>query len=106
MVIVFTTVSNAAEAEVIGTRLVEHRLAACVQEIPINSRYRWEGEVHHEAEILLLIKTAADREPDVVAMLTEIHPYDVPEIVVVAADRVAAPYRSWLVAETRTVDAD
>ena len=42
-----TTVSDAAEAGAVGTRLVEARLAACLQEVAINARYRWQGEVQH-----------------------------------------------------------
>ncbi len=106
MIIVLTTVSDTDQAEAIGTRLIESRLAACVQEVAIHSRYHWEGEIQSESEILLLIKTAADREPEVVALLEEIHPYDVPEIVVVAADRVSDPYRAWLVAGTRSPEDD
>ena len=106
MVIVLTTVSDSEQAEAIGTRLIESRLAACVQEVAIISRYRWEGKIQSESEILLLIKTAADRVPEVVALLEEIHPYDVPEIVVVAADRVSDGYLAWPVAGTRSVDGD
>ena len=104
MVIVFTTVSDAVQAAALSTGLLEARLAGCVQELAINSRYRWEGEIHNDPEVLLLIKTTKDREDDVVSFLEAEHPYDVPEIAVVAADRVAEGYLGWLVTETRPID--
>ncbi|SDQ92606.1 divalent-cation tolerance protein CutA [Natronobacterium texcoconense] len=66
------------EADAIAERLVEERLAACVNRFPITSTYRWDGEVHHDEEIALLAKTTDDAYDDLVERLEEIHPYDVP----------------------------
>ena len=98
--IVMTTVSAAEDAARLGAGLVEGRLAACVQELAINSRYRWEAEIRCEPEILLLIKTSPARATDVVAYLTAEHPYDVPEVLVVEASGGSVPYLRWIADQT------
>ncbi len=56
--VVLTTVGLKDVADNLALRLVERRLAACVNIVgPIRSVYRWQGEIHNEAEYLLLIKT-------------------------------------------------
>ena len=97
-VIVMTTVEAPSD---LGRRLVEERLAACVQEVPITSTYRWAGEVRRADEILLLIKTAGDRGDEVADWLQKNHPYDVPEIMVLTEAEARGTYLRWLVDETR-----
>ena len=99
--IVMTTVSTADEAAALSAGLIEHRLAACVQELAITSRYRWEGEVQSDAEVLLLIKTAPDRTEAIKARLAAEHPYDVPEVLVVPTTGGGAAYLEWVAAATR-----
>ena len=65
-------------ADDIAERLVEERLAACVNPVPTTSTYRWEGEIHRDGEVLLLAKTTDDAYGDLVARVQELHPYDVP----------------------------
>jgi periplasmic divalent cation tolerance protein len=98
--IIMTTVSSEDDAERLASGLVGGRLAACVQQIRMESRYRYEAEVHVDPEILLLVKTAGDRVEQVQEHLRAEHPYDVPEILVVEAGGSAA-YLEWLVEQTR-----
>jgi periplasmic divalent cation tolerance protein len=98
--IVMTTVASEDDAERLASALVGDRLAACVQQIRMESRYRYEDEVHVDPEILLLVKTAGDRVEQVQEYLRAEHPYDVPEILVVEAGGSAA-YLEWLVEGTR-----
>jgi len=98
--LIMTTVDSDAVARTIGTRLVEQRLAACVQEININSRYRWDGEVRSEAEILLLVKTSAAAAEAAMRSIRENHSYDVPEIVAVPITGGLPAYLDWIVRET------
>ncbi|QLG50821.1 divalent-cation tolerance protein CutA [Natrinema halophilum] len=65
-------------ADEIAETLVAERLAACVNRLSTTSTYRWEGDVHRDEEVILLAKTTDDAYDDVVARVTEIHPYDVP----------------------------
>ena len=60
-VVIMTTLPTREEAARLAGILLEEHLAACVQEVPITSRYRWEGETRQERETLLLVKTTADR---------------------------------------------
>ena len=80
--------------------LVEERLAACVQRIPIRSTYRWKGAIEEASEVLLLVKTSAARLPALGRAVRAGHPYDVPELVVLAPAEVEARYGAWLAAET------
>lgn len=99
--VITTTVSSQEEAARLGSSLVDQRLAACVQEIAINSRYRWDDEVRCDPEILLVIKTAPDRVESTIEALESAHPYDVPEMLVLDVVAGARPYLDWLRAETR-----
>jgi len=65
-------------AEDIAATLVEERLAACVNSVACESRYRWEGEVQTDEEVILLAKTTAEHYPDLRERVVELHPYDVP----------------------------
>ena len=94
------TCGSPGEADRIADALVEHRFAACIQQIPIRSTYRWEGAVQHDDEILLLVKTTAARFDDVDAIVRELHSYDVPAITAVPIVRGSEDYLAWIDAET------
>lgn len=94
-----------ASARAIAETLVDERLAACVSRLPgVQSSYRWEGRVQHDAEVLLLIKTTADRLDALTARLQALHPYELPELVAVEATGGLAPYLAWVAAQTRSDD--
>ena len=67
--VVLTTVATRDEANKLARQLVEQQLAACVQMMPINSVYSWEGAIQQDDEVLLLIKTASARYAGVEAFL-------------------------------------
>ncbi len=97
MIVVMTTVPNREEGESLAERIVERRLAACVQVMPeMRSFYVWEGALQRESEHLLLIKTEAETWDALCEFITENHTYTVPEIVAVEAERVAGPYSEWI----------
>ena len=97
MFIVLTTVPSEEEALKLADAMIRERLAGCVQILPkMTSVYLWEGNVQKEAENLLLIKTDAEKWPQLEAFLVKGHPYDVPEIVAVESEKVSEPYRAWL----------
>ena len=81
--------------------LVERRLAACVNLVPLSSVYRWRGKVEGAREVLLVVKTTAARVGALERCVLAEHPYECPEFVVLAAGHAAAPYLRWLVGETR-----
>jgi periplasmic divalent cation tolerance protein len=96
-VIVLTTLGADADASAIARTLVGERLAACVSVLPpMASTYRWKGNIEQDREQQLIIKTAADRVDALEARLRALHPYEVPEFLVVRVDRGSAAYLSWL----------
>jgi len=92
-----TTTSKRDEADEIAMRLVEAKLAACVQVVgPISSTYRWKGKVENESEFLVLIKTRSDMFPEVRMFIERNHSYDVPEIISVPITGSSGPYLDWM----------
>jgi periplasmic divalent cation tolerance protein len=85
-------------ADEIARRLVDQGLAACVSRTPVTSTYRWKGELCVEPEVQLTIKVAADRVAKLREALRAMHPYEVPEIVVVPVDTEASlgAYVKWV----------
>jgi periplasmic divalent cation tolerance protein len=98
-----STCPNADVAARIARALVEEQLAACVNRLPgVNSTYRWQGEIHEDAEVLLVIKTTPERFDALRDRLAELHPYEVPELVALEIADGLPAYLAWLVRETAT----
>jgi len=96
--VVFTTVGAVHDAERLARDLVERQLVACVNIIDqVRSVYRWQGEIQEDAEKLLVIKTLPDKLEELTERLHAIHPYDVPEFVVIESHSVSKKYGKWLV---------
>jgi len=97
MLIVLTTVSDAAAGEQLATKIIETRLAACVQVLPqMTSIYHWKGEIQRDPEHLLLIKTLPEKWDELREFISTNHGYEVPEIVAVAASEISGAYSKWL----------
>lgn len=96
-VIVYTTCSDPMEAGKLARRLIETRLAACVNVIPSAvSYYRWQGKIENSAEVMLMIKTARARVDAVRAELERSHSYELPELIVVPIVDGSVNYLAWL----------
>jgi periplasmic divalent cation tolerance protein len=95
----------AAESATIARNLVDRRLVACVNIIPVRSLYRWKGEVCDEEEHLLIAKTRKKRVPEVMAAIRLLHPYEVPEIIALPVSAGHLPYIQWVYDETRVKSA-
>ena len=100
------TCGTAEEADAIATALVERRFAACVQQMPIRSTYRWQGAVERAEEILLLVKTTRARYADVESAVLGLHSYEVPAIACVDISAGSPAYLAWLDAETTRTAGD
>jgi periplasmic divalent cation tolerance protein len=97
VLIVFTTMPGRDAGEVLARKIVEARLAACVQVLPqMTSVYVWEGKVHSEPEHLLLIKTLPGHYEQLREFIIANHSYDVPEIIAVQSDKVSGRYLAWM----------
>lgn len=91
-----TTTPTREEAQSIARLLIEEKLAACVQLLPIESFYFWQGKTQNEAEVLLLIKTRTALFESAIARIKEIHSYTVPEIVAMPFAAGFAGYLNWI----------
>jgi len=101
LIVILCTVPDEATAEKLAAGLLEERLAACVNAIPgVKSFYRWQGNIETDTEIQLLIKTRVERFDELAAWISANHPYDVPEIVAIPANRVSEAYLAWAVEQT------
>lgn len=95
--VVFSTFPDPDKAAEIARVLVDEQLAACVNIVPsVRSIYRWQGQVCNEAETLAIIKTTVERLDALTARLTELHPYDVPEVVAIPVTGGHEPYLAWV----------
>ena len=95
--VAFITAPDLEKATGIARALVEERLAACVNLLPgIRSVYRWEGSIEEDAEVLLVVKTRADRAGALVDRVVALHPYDVPEVVMLPAVGGSPAYLDWV----------
>ena len=100
-VIILTTLGAEADAVAFARVLVSDRLAACVNVLPpMTSLYRWKGAIEEDGEQQLVIKTTSDRVAAIEARFQELHPYELPEFVVLSATASAA-YLQWLGESTR-----
>jgi len=105
VVLVFSTAPAAPgddTAEQIARTLIDERLAACVNvHAPMVSIYRWKGVVEKDNERQLVIKTTRAALPALEKRLRELHPYELPELIVVAASGGSDPYLDWVAQQTR-----
>jgi periplasmic divalent cation tolerance protein len=95
-VIILTTLGASADAAAFARVLVTDRLAACVNVLPpMTSVYRWKGAIEEDHEQQLVIKTTSDRVAAIEARFRELHPYELPEFLVLTAT-ASASYFAWL----------
>jgi len=96
-VLVLTTLPADADAAVFARTLVSERLAACVNLLaPMESVYRWEGDVQRDTERQLIMKTTRARVDALWQRVRELHPYDVPEFLVLPIADGSDAYLRWL----------
>jgi periplasmic divalent cation tolerance protein len=96
-IVILCTAPNAKVGESLGRGLVDARLAACVNLIPgLFSIYRWKDDVQAEPEVQLVIKTRRALAERVTAWVTEHHPYEVPEVLVLPVIGGSEKYLEWL----------
>ena len=100
-ILVSTHLPDRDGARALARALVEGRLAACVSVgPPVESMYHWRGEIETAHEIPLLIKTRAGLYGRVEALIRELHPYELPEVIAVPLSHGYPPYIDWIAAET------
>lgn len=98
---VVTTTDSENAAAVLARSVVDARVGACVQVLPIRSFYRWDNAVQDDPEWQLLIKTSAAGLTALVEHLKAHHTYDVPEIIATPIIGGHDAYLSWVAEETQ-----
>lgn len=94
---VYITCASPEEARAIGAAVVEQRLAACANLIPgMESIYPWKGEMQHDRETVLILKSRADKVDALIAAVKELHSYEVPCIVTLPIQEGNPDYLRWL----------
>ena len=99
--VVYITTKDEDEAKKIGKALIEGKLVACVNIHPVNSIYRWEGEIQEESEIAMFVKTKADLVGEVVNRVKELHSYQVPCVVSLPIEKGNPDYLQWIEESTK-----
>lgn len=98
LAVVLTTMPDDARTDELARTLVDEKLAACVNVYaPMMSTYRWKGTIEREAERQIVIKTTVDRLDELRSRLHELHPYELPEFLVLNADQASAAYAAWVI---------
>ncbi len=93
---VLTTVNSESIKKDLLAAILERKLAACIQTIPIHSHYMWEGKVCEDSEQLLILKTEIRLYSEIEKCITDLHNYDVPQIVQVPFINGFDPYLTWI----------
>ena len=95
--LVLTTCPNEEVAKDIAQQLVAEKLAACVNIIPsITSIYSWQGEIHCDNEVQLLIKTNKQKFARLNERINQLHPYDVVEVIALNIQQGDKQYLNWI----------
>lgn len=91
------TAPDREAAERLGRALVEERLAACASIVPsLISTYRWQGVVERAEEALIIVKTTESRVAELTERAVALHPYEVPEVLVLPVGQGHEPYLHWV----------
>jgi len=97
VIVALSTCPDEASAKALAEALVNERLATCVNRLAgVTSTYFWDGRLQADAEILLIIKTTAARQAELAVRLKALHPYELPELVVLPVTGGNEPYLQWV----------
>ncbi len=100
VVVVFVTAPR-GKGEELARRILEERLAACVNIAPVKSLYWWQGKIESDNEDLLVIKTSMLRLEELIKRVRELHPYEIPEILALPVVACLSDYCGWVRSEAR-----
>lgn len=98
--IILTTCPNNEEAEALALKILEEKLAACVQLSAITSFYHWKGKTCQEPEIRLLIKTEESLYKNLEEFILRNHSYEIPQIVQIPITNGSDAYLGWIYENT------
>ena len=100
--VVLMTVPDVHTAEAVVGEVVAERLAACASILPgVTSVFWWEGKIQRSSEVLVVMKTPAERVDALISRAAELHPYDVPELLALPVENALSEYLAWVDRECR-----
>jgi periplasmic divalent cation tolerance protein len=99
--VVILCTAQADNGRMIAGALVERRLVACVNMTGVTSVYRWKGEICHDEEVLLIMKSTESRVREIINTIRSLHTYELPEIIVVPITGGSPDFLAWISDETR-----
>ncbi len=100
-VMAYVTAPDRRSAQRIARTVLEARLAACANLVPIDSLYWWHGSLERAKEFLVIFKTRKPLARRLIAAVRAVHPYEVPCVVTYPMQEAFAPYLAWIDRETR-----
>ncbi|MGD0535303.1 MAG: divalent-cation tolerance protein CutA [Methanoregula sp.] len=95
-IVVILCTAAPTEAASMAQALVRQRIAACVNIVPVQSTYRWKGELCNDPEHLMIVKTTKEGAGRAVAVIRSMHSAEVPEIIVLPVISGYTPYLDWV----------
>ena len=96
-VTIFTTCGSEETALTIAAAVVDQGYAACVNILPsIKSYYYYKGGTHLDEEVMLMIKTSREQFAAVSQVITELHTYEIPEILMVPVEACSDSFLEWI----------
>ncbi len=102
--VALVTTPDEATAERLVEALVEEEVVACGTIVPgVRSIYRWQGAVERAGEVLVVLKTTSGGVARLLERVPALHPYDVPEVLVLPIEAGNGPYLDWVTRSVRTV---
>ena len=99
--VVLTTTNSKENVSAIVESVLTKKLAACIQVVPIESHYVWQGRVNNDSEFLLILKAKAADYADLEAAIRAVHAYEIPEVVSLNVESGSSKYLDWISAVTR-----
>ncbi|MGB9592327.1 MAG: divalent-cation tolerance protein CutA [Candidatus Kryptoniota bacterium] len=107
-IVILITAPSREVAQQIAQALLEHHLAACINLITgVQSLYRWEGQLQNDEEVLLLVKSRSEIfQSQLIPLVRQLHPYQLPELIVLPILDGYPPYLDWLRQETQKTQND
>jgi periplasmic divalent cation tolerance protein len=94
--VIYITAGNLEEARRIGKKLIEERLAACVNIFPISSIYRWKDDIEESNEFGMIVKTKTEKVKDIEKRVKQLHSYEVPCVIEFKIGEGSAEYLKWI----------
>lgn len=81
IIVFYIVTSDEASAHYVADEVMKQHLAGCANIFPINSIFPWEGAIQHAQELVILFKTTSSKREELSALISQIHPYEIPCII-------------------------